>query len=119
MSKIRKNVEGVLIMWKLSYPIWEDFRVVIGISIAISIILFALLRIFTNKFQCSNWIILLPSILSLIGIIISLTIMLLAEGKNGVLQHAFLGVLTYSICVLIANTILTIITLLSKHSMLK
>lgn len=106
-------------MWKLSYPIWEDFRVVIGISIAISIILFALLGIFTNKFQCSNWIIFLPTFLSLLGIIISLTIMLLMEGKNGVLQHAFLGVLTYSICVLIVTIILAIIALLIKHNILK
>ncbi len=106
-------------MWKLSYPIWEDLRVIIGISIAISIILFTLLRIFTNKFQCSNWIIFLPTFLSLLGIIISFTVMLLAEGKNGVLQHAFLGILTYSICVLIVTIILAIITLLIKHSMFK
>ena len=87
-------------MWKLSYPIWEDLRVIIGISIAISIILFTLLRIFTNKFQCSNWIIFLPTFLSLLGIIISFTVMVLAEGKNGVLQHAFLGILTlFNLCV--------------------
>lgn len=106
-------------MWKLSYPIWEDFRVIISISIATSIILFALLKMVTNKFQCSNWIIFLPTFLSLLGIIISLAVIVLIEGKNSVLQHVFLGVFTYSICVLIVTIILAIIALLIKYRMFK
>lgn len=43
----------------------------------------------------------MPALLSVLGSIIGFTAMLLAEGKNGVLQHIFLGVFTYSICVLL------------------
>lgn len=106
-------------MWKLSYPIWEDLRVIVVISIAISMILFAVLRIFTNKFQCSNWIMFLPALLSVLGSIIGFTAMLLAEGKNGVLQHIFLGVFTYSICVLFVSLIIASIVLLIKNGICK
>ncbi len=106
-------------MWKLSYPIWEDLRVIVVISIAISMILFAVLCIFTDKFQCSTWIIFMPALLSVLGSIIGFTAMLLAEGKNGVLQHIFLGVFTYSICVLFVSLIIASIVLLIKDGICK
>lgn len=96
-------------MWKLSYPVWEDIRVVIGGSIAISAIAFCLINLFTNNFRCSKWIIFIPTLISLILCVCSVTLIFLLEGKSGVLQHIFLGVLTYSICILIVTLIIAII----------
>ena len=101
-------------MLNLSYPYWEDLRVVIVISIAIGIISFVLISKFTNKFQCSNWIIFIPPLISAVGIVVSIALIVYFSGKDGILQHSFLGLFTYSVCTLIVTVIISLMILTFK-----
>lgn len=96
-------------MSNLYYHIWEDFRFVISISVIIGIISFVLAKIFTNKL-----IIFIPTIISALASLASMVFMLLFEGKNGVLQHVFLGILTYSFCIFVVTIIISVTMILTK-----
>ncbi len=94
---------------------WEDGRVMIIISIAISIGFLIILYRITNL----KWKVWLPVILCGPIIIFGAIMMFFPNGTGGVTQHFYLGITMYSSCILLFTGVGEIIMILLKKLVLK
>lgn len=95
------------------YDFWEDGRVIIVCSLIIAMLMYFIMWKLTNGFKCTKLIIFIPTLLCLVGVILGVLMMFLS--KDGILQHVFLCVATYSLLTLIITGIVGLIILWVKR----
>ena len=84
---------------------WEDGKIMFTFCIVITGIFIIVLALVTNGFRQLNWKIWLPAVVCIPIIILCLIMTFFPNGTGGVTQHFYLGILMYTLCILIFTSV--------------
>ena len=108
-----KNIIKIINKTILNEDFWENGLVMIIFSIIFGLIFELLTWSISRRYQIKN-IIFIPSLLCLIIMSFGIIMLSFPNGTGGVTQHFYLGIIMYSLSILIVTLIIGLVILLLK-----